>query len=437
MKKNFYKGLMTLCFCSVVFTTNVMAQDESPFAGGTGTPDDPYLIATPQQFDRMRDARGASYKLIADLDFSNVHFDYEGGWWPIGEWGSGSGSADRFHGTFDGDGHTIKNFYVEKPTGAHDMTFFGVVEGATIERVIFENITFIGEGRMGMISGQTEKTTIREVGAINCTVKNIGTGVEAGGFVGPGSQVVIYDCYFVDGSIVCDGKLSETDLRGDNAAALVGKAENMTAIMSSYVSGTVVARNNLGGIAGMIDASSSISGCLAMCDVTGNDDATGIGRICGGGSPDLSSGNYALETAKVNGNLVTTDNNADQRNGADVTKADLTQEFYEELGFDFDNVWKMDPSISDYPVFKWQKAGSTGVKNIDNDTNYIVSATTDGVKVEGLKGNETICIYDVTGMLLNEKIATQGSMTISLNATGICIVNIVSSDATSTFKVAK
>lgn len=40
-------------------------------------------------------------------------------------------------------------------------------------------------------------------------------------------------------------------------------------------------------------------------------------------------------------------------------------------------------------------------------------------------------------MLLNEQIATQGSMTISLNATGICIVNIVSSDATSTFKVAK
>ncbi|MCS2959142.1 T9SS type A sorting domain-containing protein [Bacteroides salyersiae] len=120
-----------------------------------------------------------------------------------------------------------------------------------------------------------------------------------------------------------------------------------------------------------------------------------------------------------------------------LQKADLTQEFYEELGFDFDNVWKMDPSISDYPVFKWQKAGSTGVKNIDNDTNYIVSATTDGVKVEGLKGNETICIYDVTGMLLNEQIATQGSMTISLNATGICIVNIVSSDATSTFKVAK
>ena len=225
--------------------------------------------------------------------------------------------------------------------------------------------------------------------------------------------------------------------RGGTVEDVANIATFLASDMSSYVSGTVVARNNLGGIAGMIDASSSISGCLAMCDVTGNDDATGIGRICGGGSPDLSSGNYALETAKVNGNLVTTDNNADQRNGADVTKADLTQEFYEELGFDFDNVWKMDPSISDYPVFKWQKAGSTGVKNIDNDTNYIVSATTDGVKVEGLKGNETICIYDVTGMLLNEQIATQGSMTISLNATGICIVNIVSSDATSTFKVAK
>lgn len=437
MKKNFYKGLMTLCFCSVVFTSNVMGQDESPFAGGTGTPDDPYLIATPQQFDRIRDERGASYKLIADLDFSNVHFDYEGGWWPIGEWGSGSGSTDRFHGTFDGDGHTMKNFYVEKPTGAHDMTFFGVVEGATIERVLFENITFIGEGRMGMISGQTEKTTFREVGAINCTVKNIGTGVEAGGFVGPGSQVVMYDCYFIDGNIVCDGKLSETDFRGDNAAALIGKAENGTAIMSSYVSGTVKARNNLGGIAGMIDASSSISGCLAMCDVTGNSDAAGIGRICGGGSPDLSSGNYALETVKVNGELVTTDNNADQRNGADIAKTDLTQEFYEELGFDFDNVWKMDSSISDYPVFKWQKTGGSGIHNLNNAIAYNVFATEDGVKVEGLKGDEVICIYDVTGVLLNKQIADNANMTIPLNMNGICIVSVMSGKDIATFKIAK
>lgn len=437
MEKNVYKLFMAFCFCSVMFASKLMAQDGSLYAGGTGTLDDPYLIATPEQFDKIRENRGAHFKLIADLDFSNAHFDYEGGWWPIGEWGSGSGSPDRFHGTFNGDGHTIKNFFVEKRTAAHDMTFFGVVEGATIEKVIFENITFIGEGRMGLISGQTEKTTIREVGAINCTVQNVGTGVEAGGFVGPGSQVVIYDCYFIDGSIVCDGKLGENDFRGDNAACLIGKAENMTAIMSSYVSGTIRGKNNLGGIAGMIDASSSISACLAMCDVTGDAEAPGLGRICGGGAPDLSSGNYGLETSKINGALVTTDNNVDQRNGADIAATDLTQEFFEELGYDFDEVWKMDPSISAYPVFKWQTSGGTGVHNVNSADNYKVSATEEGIKVEGLNGNETICIYDVAGVLLNKEVAKQGSVTMPLNMKGICIVNVVSGKDMATFKIAK
>ncbi|WP_455584569.1 T9SS type A sorting domain-containing protein [Bacteroides sp.] len=437
MKKNVYKTLVAFGLCSMMFVSSAMGQDESPYAGGTGTPDDPYLIATPQQFDRMRDNRGASYKLIADLDFSTVHFDYEGGWWPIGEWGSGSGAEQRFHGSFDGDGHTIKNFYVEKPTAAHDMTFFGVVENATIERVIFENITFIGEGRMGMIGGQTENTTIRQVGAINCTVKNLGTGVEAGGFVGPGSNVLIYDCYFIDGNVECNGKLGDNDFRGDNAAALVGKAENGTTIMSSFVSGTVTARNNLGGLAGIMDATGSISGCLAMCDVTGNDDATGIGRIVGGGSPDLDSGNFALETVKVNGATVTTDNNANQKNGADVSAAELTQDFYEELGFDFDEVWKMDPSISDFPVFKWQKASSVGMKDVNAGIACKVYATVDGVKLEGLNGDETVCIYDVTGVLLNKQIANAASMTIPLNMNGICVVSVMSGKDMATFKIAK
>ena len=420
----------------MVFVNNVMAQDENPFAGGTGTPDDPYLVETPAQFDRIRDDRGATYKLIADLDFSDANFGYEGGWWPIGEWGSGSGAKERFHGTFDGDGHTIKNFYVEKPTGAHDMTFFGVVEDATIENVLFENITFIGEGRMGLISGQTEKTIIRQVGVINCTVKNIGTGVEAGGFVGPGSQVQIYDCYFVDGSVYCNGKVGD-DFKGDNAGALIGKAENMTAIMSSYVSGTIEGFNNIGGIAGIMDASSSISGCLSICDILGKSDAPGLGRICGGGSPDLSSGNFALETVKINNALVTTDNNADQRNGADVTEADLTQEFFEELGFDFDDTWKIDLAISPYPVFQWQKTGGgSSVKTIDN-TVYNVYATANGVNINGLKGGETVCVYSIAGVLLEKKVAKQGLEEISFNGNGTYIVNIISDEMANSFKVSK
>lgn len=49
------------------------------FEGGTGTPEDPYQIATAEQLDAIRNNLGASYVLVNDIDLSNY-----GNWVPIG-----------------------------------------------------------------------------------------------------------------------------------------------------------------------------------------------------------------------------------------------------------------------------------------------------------------------------------------------------------------
>ena len=90
MEKNDYKKIVASCFCSMMLVSSVWAQESDLYAGGTGSKSDPYLIETEAQFDAVRENRGSYFKLMADLDFAS--YEKEGGWWPLGEWGSGDGS---------------------------------------------------------------------------------------------------------------------------------------------------------------------------------------------------------------------------------------------------------------------------------------------------------------------------------------------------------
>ena len=92
------------------------------FAGGAGTAEDPWQIATAEQLDFIRNDLTAHYVLIDDIDLSG----YEN-WMPIGAFQSLSDAPEdaeiphpdyAFTGTFDGAGHTISNLTVssEAPT---------------------------------------------------------------------------------------------------------------------------------------------------------------------------------------------------------------------------------------------------------------------------------------------------------------------------------
>lgn len=70
--------------------------NNSLFAGGTGTIEDPFQISNAEQFNNIRHNLSANYILVSDIDLSIYS-----NWNAIGTY------ENRFCGTFDGDNHSI------------------------------------------------------------------------------------------------------------------------------------------------------------------------------------------------------------------------------------------------------------------------------------------------------------------------------------------
>lgn len=194
----------------------------SPFAGGQGTPEAPYRIATAEQLAKINGYRDKAFILVSDIDLSSY-----GNWEPIGtfnmeiddpEKGEVSESSLAFVGRFDGNGHTISNLTVNRPD------------------------TF-GVGLFGFVVGNAAFPSIRNLTVSNADVKGA---CMVGGVVG-----------------VLNGKVTDIELTG------VNKVEG-------YRIGAV------GGIAGM--GYGAIENCTANASVTSNGKGMqGLGLICGGG----------------------------------------------------------------------------------------------------------------------------------------------------------
>ena len=94
---------------------------------GTGIKTDPYIIASPSDFELMRTNLSSYFELGNDIDFANSNFKSIGG------------SGKQFNAHFDGKGYLIKN--VNVISSATNIGFFGYCNNATVQNVKFENIT--------------------------------------------------------------------------------------------------------------------------------------------------------------------------------------------------------------------------------------------------------------------------------------------------------
>lgn len=117
------------------------------FAGGSGTKEDPYLIATGEQLakilDKLGDTKGKYYKLTADIYLNDVSRDkwYEGqdnrSWF----WVS-TARYGNFNGHFDGDGHVIHGLYLDLEQNASVVyagLFPTVSDGTVVEKTGIAN----------------------------------------------------------------------------------------------------------------------------------------------------------------------------------------------------------------------------------------------------------------------------------------------------------
>ena len=80
-------------------------------------------------------------------------------------------------------------------------------------------MTVIGGGRLGILTGLTRNATIEQVGVINSSCSNIGTGSNSSGLVGPcAGTTVITDCYTADCNVMAKSTDGET---GDAVGGIV------------------------------------------------------------------------------------------------------------------------------------------------------------------------------------------------------------------------
>ena len=142
--KNLKKMLALLISIAIIFTivqpiTTYAITDTQEFAGGSGVENDPYLIATKEQLNNVRNHLSAHFKLLFDIEFNNSDFAEGGAFYnegakfePIGNF------SDPFTGSFDGNYHTIKNLCINAYSSSDDLYagVFGCISGSPPETVM-------------------------------------------------------------------------------------------------------------------------------------------------------------------------------------------------------------------------------------------------------------------------------------------------------------
>lgn len=164
-------------------------------ATGSGTETDPYQIGTAEGLKWFRDKVNNATTLdetkicavlTADIDLNNEP------WTPI----ANNAITKRYSGTFDGKGHTIKNLYIND-SSARDVGLFGYVCDGTIRNLTVSG-SVKGTRYIGGIASAAESGTFENC-ANQCAVQG---GIAGGiiGFASQGNDLIVRDCYNV-GSI--------------------------------------------------------------------------------------------------------------------------------------------------------------------------------------------------------------------------------------------
>ena len=209
-------------------------------------------------------------------------------WIPIG-----TSYTNRYQGTFDGNGKTIRNLYINATSG--DAGFFGYAEKGSIKNITFDNakVKNTDDYHTGILAGFEELCIIENIKTLaNCSVEGKdhvgGIAGRASGDIGNcENHAMVNGAYFV-GGIVGDYR--------DSGKSIISCANY------GVVTGT---GNSVGGIAGHF-GSGTIQNCANYGDITGADI---VGNLIGEGytcnlNNVLGTGNVTATSADRAGLLV-------------------------------------------------------------------------------------------------------------------------------------
>ncbi|HOO33989.1 MAG TPA: GLUG motif-containing protein [Thermotogota bacterium] len=251
---------------------NARVTVKTDFAGGEGTPGDPYRVENWKHLNNVRKymGEGVHFILTADLTSASDYYDSFAalttenpeGWEPIGT------GANPFIGTFSGfDGtasHTISDLYIDRGDENYVGLFGGVgtrelrvvITALTLEKVNIKGDYYVGAAVGGLFNGDLKD--IRVSGSVS------GSNV-VGGLVG----------FINTGSIT--NAAATADVHGsESVGGFAGSTSEYSNINNAYATGTVKGETAVGGFVGTMGG--KISNAYALGNVEGKE---GIGGFIG------------------------------------------------------------------------------------------------------------------------------------------------------------
>lgn len=287
MKKRLLALLLVLAMVFSLMPAALAADTLS----GSGTEDDPYLLATAADLKAFRDMANAeaSSKLCATL---TADIDLGGEAWTPFEPSSGYVS-EAYAGTFDGANHTIKGLSVNS-TSSKGVGLFGTVCGATIKNLMVEgNVSASNSAFAGGIVGKTQTSATIDscsfAGTVTSTKKNSAAGTA--GIVGRvnAGTVTITNC----------ANTAAINGTGAIAAGILGNGgNNKVTIENCYNTGAISGQWYASGICGSDTLpASKITNCYNSGTITATNGGSYYAGITANFKGTISNSYYANPAA--------------------------------------------------------------------------------------------------------------------------------------------
>lgn len=234
----------------VTSSINVYAEFYSPFDSGSGTQDDPYLIANTEHFINMKTtAAGTYFRLKNNLNFENVRdLDWKG---------------FDFSGNFDGNNFSVIGL-------KHSL--FTSLSSAEVKNLVIDDANIYNSLYRNYYTGILANSVSGNVKITNCKItgSHIALSYSGANYIGLMIGVVKRDA-----TVVVDGCTVEST----STSATIGMTSASVAPQTSF---------SLGGIAGYVEnaasleiKNTSVSGTLSVSSVTFDD--TRFNTIYAGG----------------------------------------------------------------------------------------------------------------------------------------------------------
>ena len=302
-KSNWLVTMLLLVMAILMPYGGAWAQTPSRPSIGDGSADKPYKISTAAELAWFRDQVNSGYTTISatltkDIDLAEfchakdgTKYTKEVSWTPIG---NSDNIENMYQGTFDGNGKTIRNLYINDISEyigiPCEAGFFGYAEKGSIKNITFDNAkvkTTADDYRTGILVGVAGSCIENIKILANCSVegKNYVGGIvgRANGDIGNcENHAMVNGANFV-GGIVGNYVFSDKSITScANYGVITGSGESVGGIAGYFVSGTIQNCANYGDITGTFFLGNLI-GCADECNLnnvlgTGNVTATSTSR---------------------------------------------------------------------------------------------------------------------------------------------------------------